>query len=335
MRNYEFVDVESKTADTIIGVKLSDGSVKSLPGVFPFMDENNVFTGILAVGNKNGMDKKIDMSFLRRHFSDCKFVFNGRLASYVVRNYKEIERDFDGVMAMEYNCARPKALYMVHSMMVRSMPYKGFFWNNILQDSERDYDFSILTKINDVKNKRWDRCIRIVDFLCERKLRGIIVTQESTWHNVSVFDKWHKRDYLKLSDNVKEYDFHQLHCRAHVGVFPNTLDSFPKHMIESVLADKTIIASNDLTMGKRIIDNGFGYLYDFDKRSNWEDIYQAIIDKKMHKKNNRQNYLMLHNFTELSRMWANELNRLFHTSFKRIYFLNHLKRIKENGLIQG
>jgi len=329
---HEFVSLN----ETLIGIK-QDDKITELPGVCPVFDENKEFTNILVVGNKNGIDNKINMPLLKKLFVDCKFVFNGRLASYTVKYYNNLERDFDGIMAMEYNLNRPKALNMVHSMMVRSMPeMNGFFYEPIKEN--RDYDFSILTKIGDNRNKRFDRCIRIIDYLCSQHLRGILVTQTGYWRQIrdiqGTFDKYYRMGYLKLEENMESHLFHKSMNRAKVGVFLSTLDSFPKHIIETILSDKPVVISDDMTMGKDVCVPDFGIKITADKTSSYRKIYQFIKEDYKKYENCRNRYLEKYSFEKISKLWALEFNKLFKMDLKQIWFYNHKERIEKAGLMK-
>jgi len=328
---YEFVNVD----ETMVGLKQGD-KVIQLPGVCPFYDENKKFTNILAVGNKNGIDDKINLPFLKKIFADCKFVFNGRLASYTVKYYNRfIEKEFDGIMAAEYNKDNHKALNMVHSMMVRSMPEANGFFYEPIKDN-RSYDFSILTKIGDNRNKRFDRCIRLVDYLCTRHLRGILVTQEGYWRQVTMigtFDKYFKMGLLKLEQKIEPRAFHKLMNQAKVGVFLSTLDSFPKHIIETLLSDKPIVISDDMTMGKEVCVPDFGIKLTMDKTSSYQRCYEFITNGYKEIKDVRKRYLEKYDYGCVSSLWAAELNRLFGCKHKQVWFYNHKERLTNAGLL--
>jgi hypothetical protein len=205
----------------------------------------------------------------------------------------------------------------------------GFFYEPIKAD--RTYDFSILTKIGDNRNKRFDRCIRLIDYLCSRHLRGILVTQSGYWRQIrdiqGTFDKYFRMGYLKLEENMGNKEFHKLMNMAKVGVFLSTLDSFPKHLIETLLSDKPVVISDDMTMGKDICVPDFGIKVTADKTSSYEKTYQFI--KEGHKKfpNVRLNYLAKYSFDNILRHWAVEINRLFKTNYKKIWMYNHVDRI--------
>ena len=178
MKNNEFFKIPG-TVNTV-GIRTSNGITEML-GVWPFVDENLRFLNIIAIGNKNGIDNNIKLSLVRKRFPTAKLIFDCRSGPYLVSHYKEILKNFDAHMTLDYDRSNPKSLYMFHGMMIRSMPYETFFWE---PEKEKKWDFSILTRVGDNNAKRWDRCIKIVDKLCSNGLTGLVVTQRDDFSKV-------------------------------------------------------------------------------------------------------------------------------------------------------
>lgn len=337
LKNCEFIKMPS-TVNTV-GIRASN-SITEMPGVWPLVDENLRFLNIVGVGNKSGVGHKINLALLKKMFPTAKFIFNCQSGPYLVSRYKEILEHFDGHMTLNYDHSNPKSLSMSHSMMVRSMPFENFFWE---PQKEKRWDFSILTTVGDNKTKRWDRCIKIVDKLCSNGLTGLVITQKNDFTKVlrawfskeRIFKKYVKAGLLYLSGNIDAFEFHKLQSMARVSIFPNVCDAFPKNIIENILADKLVIISNDLLIGKSIIAPEFGESLDFDSHLAQERCLEIIEKEKTRKTslNNRERWLKKYSFLPLAKSWSAELNKKFHTDCKLAFFMNHIERVKQSNQI--
>ena len=183
-----------KISDNVnrVGIKNANG-IKELNGVWPFVDENMNFINVIAVGNKNGIDDKIDLTSLKSMFPESKFVYNCQNGPYLISHYDEILDNFDGHMTLDYDRSNSKSLYMNHSMMVRSMPFSGLFWE---PNKEKKWDFSILTDIGNNISKMWDSCVEISDGLCSSGFKGSLVTQRHDFSRITSFPRG--RNFIKF-----------------------------------------------------------------------------------------------------------------------------------------
>jgi hypothetical protein len=138
---------------------------------------------------------------------------------------------------------------------------------------------------------------------------------------------------LVIDDQIyDEKTFHQLMSRSDCSIFPNSVDAFPKHIIESLLSDKRIIIADDLLLGKEVLTemgDDICLVVDFESNDYREKIYDYLINNKK-QRSPRSEWLKRYNFLSLSEQWAIEFNRLFGTKFQKVFFLNHAKRISEH-----
>ena len=107
--NGEFIKIPG-TVNTV-GIKTASG-INEMPGVFPLVDENLSFLNIVAVGNKNGIDHSIDLSFLKKRFPKAKFIFNCQNGPYLVSYYNDVLKNLDGHMTLDYDPTNSKSLYL-------------------------------------------------------------------------------------------------------------------------------------------------------------------------------------------------------------------------------
>ena len=151
----------------------------------------------------------------------------------------------------------------------------------------------------------------------------------------SPFNKKNK-DLLIENDEYDEMKFHELMCNARYAIFPNNLDAFPKHIIESILADKPVIVSKDLLLGQNtlsLLDESVRTFVDFEDKECLDIIYK-VISKKYVGISPRKSWLERYNFLSLSEQWGKEFNRLFGSNYERLFFMNHIPRVKENKLLK-
>ena len=316
---------------------LINGQYIPTRGFWPIIDENYSETPFLAIGHKDGVPKREYNKFKKNYGKRFKYIYVCQSAPFLLKNYKYISRKFDGIFDLDWVTKKnfSKSLYCNHSMMVRSMPYRGFFWES--KKMAKPFDFSMLTwGPSDTRIKRWDRGSKICDYLLKKGMKGIIVTQKGKrgdFLNNSI-KPYIESGNLVIEDAVfSEIEFHHLMCKAKYAIFPNTVDAFPKHIIESLLADKPIIISKDLLLGRDVLSklgDSVCSIIDFEKKLFIETIYQ-IISKEYKGPSPRRTWLERYNFLSLSEQWAKEFNRLFGTNYKRLFYMNHIPRIEENN----
>lgn len=296
-----------------------------LPGIWPIINEYQEFTNIIAVGNKNGIDEKLkgNLKIVKDVYPKAKYIFSCQNGPFLVGTYKGILREFDGHMTLDFNPENSKALQMNHSMMVRSMPYFGNFWE---PSDEKVFDYSILTKVGDNNAKKWDRTVAIVQTLDNAGFEGIVVNQDELPNRIP--NELRNMKHVLYSPKMPEGMFCEIQKMARVGVFPNAIDAFPKHIIECVLANKPVIISKDLLIGRSVIFPDYGTMVDFDIPEGREIAKSYVFMKKRKPEELRDKWLAHYGFDALSKKWAQELDRKFGVDAKRVYFLNHIERIE-------
>ncbi len=316
---------------------LIDGEMKELPGFWPLINEKMEETNFICVGSKSGIPENYEI-IKNKLSSDFKYIYNCQSGPFFLDNLEYIYNNFDGVFDLDYKKRnKRKSLYCNHSMMVRSMPYKNFFWDAKNNINDKKYDFSILTWFNDHKSKRFDRAMFLADYLCAHNLKGIIVTQRGKKEdfNKTILKKYIDSGVLFVDDSkYNEIDFHNFFNDAKVSIFPNQIDAFPKHIIESLLADKPIIISADLLLGVKILkklNKNVVKVVNFNSKSSNKKI-MSFIQKNKFIHSPRKEYLEHYSFDKLSKKWAEEFNRLYKTNHQRLFFLNHICRIVESGI---
>ncbi|MFH0977508.1 MAG: hypothetical protein V1874_17145 [Spirochaetota bacterium] len=320
---------------------LLNGEYVRAPGIWPLIDENFDFTGYVGIGTKGSIPEELYKKIKTEYKKELIFVHPTLNGPYFYNNYNFIINEFNAVFDLDYVYKIDmKSLNLIFSMIVRSMPYRGFFWNN--NSKQKDFDFSILTwGPSDLIAKRWDRAERVCDYLCSKGLKGLIVTQRGEREDLI---NHHTETHVKSSNLViynasfSEIEFHNLMCEAMVSIFPNVQDAFPKHIMESLLADKPIIFAKDLMFGTKTLQDlgeDVAYMIDFDDVQHSEKIYQHLINlkKNRNRKSPREEWLKRYNFIDLSKIWAKEFNRLLKTNFGLLFFMNHIPRVKEHKLL--
>lgn len=313
-----------------------NGYYQKIHGIWPMVDENYSLTEFLAVGMKGGLDKKT-FKAIKREYSKRFYLIHPTLnGPFFVKNYKYIHNQFDGVFDLDYYNKTPKSINAIYSMMSRSMPFKGFFWEPI--PKKKEYDFSILTwGPSDKRAKRWDRAKKVIDYLCDKGLKGLVVTQRDHPDKLikQLDDALIRHNKVDVrTGNLPPEQFHQLMCKAKVGIFPNVEDAFPKHIMETLLADKPVVFADDLLFGRDTLRNlgeNTTLEIDFKDREQFYDIYDFI--KWPTSVSPRKKWLEKYHFMELSTIWAKEFNKVFGTDYKRLFFMNHISRLKNNNIM--
>lgn len=309
---------------------LLDSEWVEVPGFWPLVDENGQATKFIAVGNKNGIP--LDMFFKVKHEygNVLKFVYTCMNAPYMIKNYDFINKEFDGIFDLDYKPDNPKRLNCSHSMIVRSLPYEGNFWE--YKGEEKIYDFSMLTwSTPGDKCKRWDRGQKICEYLCGQGLKGLVVNQRGKAEDLLTDKLLPLYNSGLLTLKAAEFDdkeFHSLMSQSRWSIFPNNTDAFPKIVIEELLSDKPIVISNDLFQGKQILSElSCVKVIDFHRRDFCSEI-AGWVTQLYKGVSPRDAWLEKYNFRSVTRLWAKEFNAIFGTSFKTLHFMNHQERAK-------
>ena len=328
--------IQNENEDSPVVSTYLNGSYQKIHGIWPIVDEKFKNTQFLGIGMKGGINKKL-FNLIKKQLKDRFYYIHPTLnGPYFVKKHKYIYKKFDGVFDLDYKHKTFKSINAIYSMMSRSMPFKGFFWEPVKVDKE--YDFSILTwGPSDKRAKRWDRAKEVIEFLCNKGMKGLIVTQRD--HPQKLINDLSKKIIQDnqvdiFSGNLTPYKFHELMCKAKTGIFPNVEDAFPKHLIETLLADKPVVFAEDLLFGTDTLRNLSGNTtleINFRDKMQFDTIYDFI--KWPTSSSPRKSWIEKYHFTELSQIWAEEFNKVFHTNYKRLFFMNHIPRIKANNIL--
>jgi hypothetical protein len=315
---------------------LIDGEYEFFPGFWPLLDEKSEYTDFLAVGNKNGVPWALLKRFKAEYGNMFKFIYSCQNGPFLVNEYKLLAKEFKGIFDTDYKINSLKRLDCNHSMMVRSFPCDDLFWEPII--CEKEYDFNMLTvpKIGS-RTKRWDRGEEICFELCERGFKGAVYSQTG---NCAALVSERLRRYIQegriviKNGDYSSEAFHEEMCKSLCTVFPNNIDAFPKFIIESLLADRFIVISSDLLLGRRIL-NGIGEPVVTEiqfNNINFEKLALLLLNLKkgmFEAVSPRRLWLNRYNFKCISKKWASEFNRVFGTKFKQLYYMNHSPRLQK------
>lgn len=309
------------------------------PHLIPLVNEKAVFTNLIGVYSKDGYITEDETKFVECHRGIYKFIFMTASGPYYEKNYKKIYETYDGVMGLNTHKRIPVGrfennLELNYSMMARSGPnVDGFFYNNV---RPFDRDFSILTWYKDRNSKVWQDAYKIIIKLCRAGYKGILVNQRKGNEEIlkdRKLKKYIESGYLEVYETMKEKDFHNIMSRARVAIFPNKSDAFPKHIIESLLQNKSIVISSELLFGVETLQklgSEITLVQDFKKRGYVDNIVEFIENCR---KNEgiiypREIWLSKYSFEYLSKIWASELSKVegIKNEYERIFCMHHIPR---------
>ena len=315
---------------------LINGDYEFFPGIWPLVDENYKLTDFVAVGNKNGIPWTLLNKIKTEYKNKFKFIYNCQNGPCLVSDYKLIENAFDGIFDTDYKIKNPKRLNCNHSMLVRSLPCDGLFWEPV--PCTKEYDFNMLTiaKVGSL-SKRWDRGEDVCYKLCKEGFKGAIYSQNGNCMSLisKRLEGYVKARRLVVRDGAySSNDFHKETCKALCTIFPNNVDAFPKFIIESLLADRFIIISDDLLLGRDALKKlGEPIVTEV----SFKDLsYRKIISVLSNLKNGfrkvspRKAWLEKYDFNHIVQKWAIEFNKVFGTNFKKLWYMNHNPRLSKN-----
>lgn len=305
-----------------------------IPGIEPFVDENSNFIGVVGLYSKNGFFSKETDEFFRDYRERFRWVYLTASGPYFYRYFRKIYKSFDAVATKDFCKSQKYAnnLEMSFSMMARCGPEEdGFFY----VDENKTYDFSILTWYGDKKAKAYYDAVRICKGLCKRGYKGIVVTQRGDIQDVKKdLGEYEHRGLIEI--HKADYDgktFRKIMGKAYVGIFPNILDAFPKHIIECLLDNKCIVISPKLIFGVdtlRELGKEITFVQDMRKKDATDNISKFIDQSRQILSqgsiNPRDVWLAKYNFDNLSSQWAGEFNKLWGTNYTKVYLMRHINR---------
>lgn len=321
-----------------IYTQINDDMVE-YPHIIPLVDENLEFTGIVGVYSKNGWIFEEERRFINRTSERFKYVFMTASGPYFEKNYKKLYKNYDGVMALNA-CDRvhidgyANNLELNYSMMARSGPeIDGFDYRN---DRHYDMDFSILTWYKDRNAKVWQDAYKTIVKLCEQGYKGILVNQRGDNKGIIKdrrLNKYIEKGNLEVYGTLRQREFHDLMCRARVGIFPNRSDAFPKNIIECLLEDKPVVISSQLLFGVDTLRNlgeEITLVQNFRDRNYLDNIIKFIDKRKLvvDRISPREEWLNRYGFDKLSKIWAIEFEKLEggQNLHERIFCMRHIPR---------
>lgn len=306
--------------------------------IIPLVNEKAEFCNLIGVYSKDGSITEEESKFIERYADMYKFIFMTASGPYYEKNYKKVYTKYDGVMGLNTNKRVPTSqfgnnLELNYSMMARSGPnLNGFFYNN---EGQFDRDFSILTWYKDRNAKVWKDAYRTIIKLCGAGYKGILINQRSGNDEIlkdSKLKQYIDNNLLEVYGTMGEKEFHNIMSRARVAIFPNQSDAFPKHIIESLLQNKSIVISPQLLFGVetlKALGSEITLVQDFKKRDYIDNIVKFIDDNK---KNQgivypREEWLKRYSFDELSKIWAREFSRIgIKNEYERTFCMSHIPR---------
>lgn len=291
-------------------------------GIEPLVNEDHVDIGVWALGSKAGIDIFNDQQVpIISNFRAMGGTILCNVRAGGILNLSLLDSDFDGFMVGDAKLRNDKCLNMNHAMMVRSMPEEdGFFY---IQRTHKKFDYSITTWLDDRVHKRWDRVLHIIDILSWLGLNGQVFLSRSETLPLSLPTDLRVKFYPKLT--FEHYQKEQ--SKSRIAIFPNTVDACPKALIENILTDKPVVISKDLLIGHSYIHKDIGIKIDFDDR-HWGMNVLQFFEEVAESLEPREAWLKRYSFDNVSKLWAREINRLFGTSHRQVFYKYHLDRVR-------
>lgn len=312
--------------------------------LIPVLNDNKLFCNIIGVYSKDGWITSEEEQFISEFSDVFRFVFFTASGPYYEKHYKKLYKSYAGVMGLN-TCNRVligkynNNLELNYSMMARSGPeMDGFYYMN--EKNNIDMDFSVLTWYGDRHAKVWKDAYKTIVRLCAEGYKGILINQRGDNEKI-INDKKLKKfiddGRLEVYGMLDQRMFHDITCRARVGIFPNRSDAFPKHIIECLLQDKPIVVSPKLLFGVdtlRELGEEIVLVQDFSEKDYLEKI-MSFIDKRRNDKeiSPRQEWIDRYEFDKLCIIWAAEFKRVLGEDVsEKIMCMRHLPRFYHETL---
>jgi hypothetical protein len=194
-----------------------------------------------------------------------------------------------------------------HTTLQRSFPLN--------EEEEKEFDFINCTWADNIKEKRWDLALELVEHLCKKHTMALIVYKNRIPENdMCRMQPFIKSGRLKLFPEIlPKEEFSRLIRLSRIGIVNSEWDARPRYLDQLLLSDVPVLLNENIYGGQNFVRNGSGEIVPPEKLAETGALMlkQLGVYKGM-----RERYLKNHGPYNAVRNLTYFLNKILNQKFK-------------------
>jgi hypothetical protein len=194
-----------------------------------------------------------------------------------------------------------------HTTLQRSFPLN--------KDEKKEFDFINCTWADNIKEKRWDLALELVEQLCKKHTMALIVYKnqipEKDMYRMHPFIKSGK---LKLFPEIlPKEEFSRLIRLSRVGIVNSEWDARPRYLDQLLLSDVPVLLNENIYGGQNFVREGSGEVVSPEKLAETGALMLKQLDRY---KGMRERYLKKHGPYNAVKKLTYFINKILNQNFK-------------------
>lgn len=196
------------------------------------------------------------------------------------------------------------------------LPIGRFYPLNI----DKKYDFIIVTWVGDIRHKRWDVVLKLIEKLCPAFKMVVIAYRRGNVNkkDSEIIDRYTDKGQLTFVDTwVSKAEFPKILNQSKVMVVPNEWDNHPRVIDQALLCNVPLAVNRNIYGGKKLITETTGRFAAPEKLCDcavW--VLENLAEKKI---KTREWYLKNHGPYNAIRKYTQFINNIFDVNYKVVY----------------
>lgn len=184
---------------------------------------------------------------------------------------------------------------------------------------DKEYDFIIVTWSGDIKHKRWDIVLKLIDRLCPSFKMVVIAYKGNTYRReLKIINKYKENGQLTFINSwVSKDEFPKILNQSKVMIVPSEWDNHPRMMDQALLCNVPLAVNTNIYGGKKLINEITGKLAspeNLDECGVW--VLENLAERGV---NTRAWYLKNHGPYNAIRKYTRFINDIFGTDYRVVY----------------
>lgn len=196
------------------------------------------------------------------------------------------------------------------------LPIGRFYPLNI----EKKYDFIIVTWIGDIKHKRWDIVLKLIEKLCPSFKMAVIAYRGRIYNkkDFGIISKYTENGQLTFIKYwISKEEFPKILNQSKVMIVPNEWDNHPRVIDQALLCNVPLAVNRNIYGGKRLITETTGKFAAPEKLC---DCAVWVLENLAKKENKtREWYLKNYGPYNAIRKYTQFINNIFDVNYKVVY----------------
>ena len=196
------------------------------------------------------------------------------------------------------------------------LPIERFYPLNI----GKKYDFIIVTWVGDIKHKRWDIVLKLIERLCPSFKMAVIAYRGKSYNkkDLEIINKYTENGQLTFIKSwVSKKEFPKILNQSKVMIVPNEWDNHPRVIDQALLCNVPLAVNKNIYGGKALITENTGKLAAPEELGDcavW--VLENLAEKKI---TTREWYLKNHGPYNAIRKYTRFINNIFNVNYRVVY----------------